>query len=136
MDINGILSRLDSVKRTGDHSWVACCPGHDDKSPSLSIRETEDGKTLLHCFAGCQPREVVEAIGLQLHDLFPEKSGYSRPSIRPSITCRDRLICLSQEATVVLLAAERLIRGDEFPGEDLERLRLAARRISVAKDMP
>ncbi|TFH47119.1 MAG: hypothetical protein E4H01_08830, partial [Lysobacterales bacterium] len=33
--------------------WIARCPAHDDIKPSLSIRETEDGKILVYCHAGC-----------------------------------------------------------------------------------
>jgi len=47
-----ILPLLDKVKKKGDNSWVVCCPAHDDKSPSLAIREVDD-RLLIHCFAGC-----------------------------------------------------------------------------------
>ena len=50
MTIEDFLTRLDGVKRTG-RGWQAKCPAHDDRSPSLSIREGELG-VLLHCFAG------------------------------------------------------------------------------------
>src|ERR1035437_6653721 len=40
---------------------MALCPGHDDHTPSLSIREV-DGKILLHCHAGCSQRDAVEAL--------------------------------------------------------------------------
>lgn len=66
-----ILQRLDKVKRYGK-GWVACCPAHEDRDPSLSIKEAEDGKVLLHCFAGCETKDVLAAIGLDLRDLFPE----------------------------------------------------------------
>ena len=36
-----ILDRLDGVRPTGDGRWIARCPAHDDRSPSLSIREAE-----------------------------------------------------------------------------------------------
>ena len=44
--------------------WVDRCPAHDDKSPSLSVCETSDGKLLLHCFAGCSFEEIIKAAGL------------------------------------------------------------------------
>jgi DNA primase len=50
--IENLLGRLKKVKgRNG--SWTACCPAHNDGSPSLAIREGEDGRVLLHCFGGC-----------------------------------------------------------------------------------
>jgi DNA primase len=51
--VEKMLGMLTKVKgRNG--SWTACCPAHNDKGPSLAIRETEDGRVLLHCFAGCE----------------------------------------------------------------------------------
>ncbi len=37
------------------------CPAHDDARPSLSITERE-GRTLLHCFAGCTQEAVIDAL--------------------------------------------------------------------------
>jgi DNA primase len=51
---------------------MACCPAHDDKSPSLLITESPDGKKGIHCFAGCGGADVMVAIGLSLEDLYPE----------------------------------------------------------------
>ena len=41
--------------------WMAKCPAHEDRNPSLSIREV-DGKVLLHCHAGCSQRDVIAAL--------------------------------------------------------------------------
>ena len=73
MTAEEMLSRLEKVKRTGPGRWIARCPAHDDKDPSLSIRELDDGGFLLHCFASCGVDDVVAAIGIELSDLFPEK---------------------------------------------------------------
>lgn len=70
MHVDGFLSRLNCVKKTGDSKWISKCPSHDDKTPSLSIKLTSDKKILLHCFSGCSPAEIISAIGLRLHDLF------------------------------------------------------------------
>jgi hypothetical protein len=46
---------------------MARCPAHNDGKPSLSIREADDAKVLVHCHAGCdQPRviAVLRARGL------------------------------------------------------------------------
>jgi hypothetical protein len=59
-------------------SWQARCPVHDDRTPSLSIREGADGRVLLHCFAGCETGAVLEALGLQFSDLFPQSRGRRR----------------------------------------------------------
>ena len=41
--------------------WMACCPAHDDHTPSLSIRDAS-GKVLVYCHAGCQQGKVIEAL--------------------------------------------------------------------------
>ena len=86
MSVEKILSCLDKVRRTGSGNWIACCPAHDDRSPSLSICETEIGSVLLHCFAGCPTADVVAAVGLEMSDLFPPREPgihRSRPKVPP-----------------------------------------------------
>jgi len=67
-----LLNRLEKVRRTGEGRYVACCPAHDDRTPSLSIKECDDGRLLVHCFAGCPTGDVLTAVGLSLGDLFPD----------------------------------------------------------------
>jgi putative DNA primase/helicase len=66
-----VLGRLENVTgRCG--KWMACCPAHEDKTPSLAISETDD-RVLIHCFAGCATEDVIATIGLSLADLFYNK---------------------------------------------------------------
>lgn len=48
------------AKKCAD-GWVDRCPAHDDRSPFLSVKETSDGKLLLHCFTGCSFDEIIKA---------------------------------------------------------------------------
>jgi putative DNA primase/helicase len=55
-------------------SWIVKCPAHDDRNPSLSIREG-GGKPLVHCHAGCSQRDVIDALkarGLWQDDPAPK----------------------------------------------------------------
>lgn len=70
MTIDEIVSRLSKPKKNGN-GYTALCPAHDDKSPSLSIAEGDDGKILLKCFVGCSTETIVRVIGLEMKDLFP-----------------------------------------------------------------
>lgn len=70
MRIEQVLSRLHCVRRSGRTGFIARCPAHDDRHPSLSLRATKDGTILVKCFAGCSTRSVVTAIGLTMNDLF------------------------------------------------------------------
>jgi hypothetical protein len=65
------LSRLERVRRSGS-GWVARCPAHEDRSPSLSVREGGEGRVLVYCHAGCPTEDVVAAIGLTMRDLFAD----------------------------------------------------------------
>lgn len=80
--IETVLCRLDRVRQTS-RGWIACCPAHEDRSPSLSISEGRDGRVLVHCFGGCKADEITRALGLELHELFPEKNNASRLLLRP-----------------------------------------------------
>ena len=71
MDIDLLISRLDKVKNNGTGKYMACCPAHDDKSPSLSVKQADD-RVLIHCFAGCGAMDVLEAVGLDYNTLYPE----------------------------------------------------------------
>lgn len=75
MSINPILSKLDKVRKNGYNRWIACCPAHDDRNPSLSIAEPEPNKILIHCHAGCKTSNVLAAIDLEMTDLFPDNAN-------------------------------------------------------------
>src|SRR5262245_60036650 len=55
------IARALGGRKAGD-SWVAPCPAHDDRTPSLSIRDSDHGKVLVHCHAGCDQRDVIAAL--------------------------------------------------------------------------
>ena len=71
-----ILSKLPHAKRNGQ-GWVARCPAHDDRRPSLCITTGDDGRALVHCHAGCTPKAVIGALGLTLADLMPADGARS-----------------------------------------------------------
>ena len=54
------------AKALGGHragaTWMARCPAHEDRSPSLSISAGKDGKVLVRCHAGCDQRDVIAAL--------------------------------------------------------------------------
>lgn len=134
--LDNILSRLQKVKgRNGN--YVACCPAHGDRNPSMTIKETDDGKILLHCFAGCSVSEIAGAIGIDLSDLFPpsENVAYeNKPQRRPKFLASDLLKVIHFEATVVALAAHQMAKGRPLSEEDMDRLLLAQQRITEALD--
>lgn len=75
--IRRVLSAIEMATgcpRQQSGGWIACCPAHEDRSPSLSIRAAEDGRVLLHCHAGCPTEAVLRALGLVWQDLMPQEA--------------------------------------------------------------
>jgi hypothetical protein len=68
-----ILLRLQFVAKVRD-GWMARCPAHDDKKPSLSVSTGDDGRTLLHCHAGCTLEAICAAMNMQSADFFESKT--------------------------------------------------------------
>src|SRR5262245_29309781 len=62
--------------RKASTGWMARCPAHDDNVPSLSIRDTRNGKVLIYCHAGCSQNHVISA--LEARGLWPERSSLFR----------------------------------------------------------
>ena len=107
-------------------------PGHDDRSPSLAIKDGDDGRVLVHCFAGCETEDVLAALGLTFADVMPERVGddHIRKPFRQRFDALQVLECVSHEVMVVCLIAEKY--GNIVDDEDSERLVLACSRINAA----
>lgn len=129
MDVNDLIARLEKVRRTSRDSWIACCPAHNDRSPSLTIRGLEDGRILIHCFAGCGAADVMAAVGLETADLFPKAIASHIPAVPQPFSATDALRALRREAAVVAIASADLAEGKPV---DQTRLGLAAERIADA----
>jgi hypothetical protein len=124
-----LLSKLEGVKRTGDGRWIAKCPSHRDRSPSLSIRELDDGRTLVHCFAGCGVEAVLGAIGLDFEDLFlPRQTERGKPERRPFLPS-DVFDIARREIAVAAIVACDLHKKREVSESDYQRLLTAAERL-------
>ena len=133
--IGDFLNKLEKVQGKKGH-WVACCPAHQDKNPSLAIRETDDGRILLKCFAGCSAYEVVSAVGMDLTDLFPKDQSFTphngnKPVKRP-FYATDLMKIIHFEALITSIAAFDLAEGRQISTEDKKRLKTAFTRINEA----
>jgi hypothetical protein len=131
--VERFVQRLSKVKgRNG--TWTACCPAHEDKSPSLSVREADDGRVLVHCFGGCDVHTVLGAVGMDITDLFPERderldhNQVAKP-LKPAFYASDLLRIASFECLVVMIAAYDMRRGKKLSEEDMARLETAQQRI-------
>lgn len=73
-----VLDQLAGVRRAGP-GHVACCPAHDDKSPSLNVRLNDRGDVMLKCYAGCEFADIVAALGMKPEQLFADYDPDWRP---------------------------------------------------------
>jgi hypothetical protein len=137
--VDVILGRLDGVRRSG-RGWVAKCPAHADRSPSLSIAEGDEGRTLVRCFGGCDVTDVLAALGLNLRDLFPERvcdlsplgSAQRREAVRVANAVAAANV-LALEAGVVQIAAADTAQGKPLADTDRDRLAQAIDCIEAAR---
>lgn len=137
MNIEILLARLDGVKAQGAAKWIAKCPAHEDKTPSLSLAELKSGMILLHCHAGCSALDVVQSVGLELADLYPdgplgEIKGYQ--TLKREMD-RKRFQQQSEEAKVdaELMAAAadiRATRGERLSPKEIAEATRAFRRAN------
>jgi hypothetical protein len=80
--IDKVLESLGDYSERGDE-YRAKCPSHQGESDdSLAVREDDDGKVLLHCHTGCDFEEIVDALGLDMSDLF-SKNGQASGAGKP-----------------------------------------------------
>jgi putative DNA primase/helicase len=96
------LERHGCAPRGREDQYMALCPEHDDREPSLSVGTGDDGRVLVNCFAGCATERIVERIGLRMRDLFPLDLGDSGRRLR---TARREDFTGDARAIVNMLAA-------------------------------
>jgi hypothetical protein len=96
--LHNVLVRLNNPQKAGS-GYLAKCPAHDDNHGSLSIREGTDGRVLLKCFAGCSAENVVNALDLQMSDLFPAggRGGVSTQKLRATLQYSREAIDIKQD---------------------------------------
>lgn len=139
MPAAALLARLNGVKPRGPQRWVARCPAHKDRTPSLSIAELADGRVLINDFGGCSAESVLDALGLTLSDLYPAPLGHEFarvPRERSHLhAAADALKVIAHEALVVAIAAEDMAAGMSLTPSEREQLLECAGVIRAAADV-
>lgn len=133
------INLLDGVKQTS-RGWTACCPAHNDSNPSLSISIGNSQCILIHCFAGCLPQEICDALGIHLRDLFIAHKGDLRVREKQRRRERERIQKQQQRRVRgfqadVMREAELLIKAAhsiDISTWDTERLNRELDRLACA----
>jgi hypothetical protein len=100
----------------------------------LSVGVADDGRVLMHCFAGCGTDAVLGALGIEMIELIPEHMRYVREreqriAPRACFSAMDGLRCLDREAVVLTLIASDIASGRALTQDDVDRVAKAAGRI-------
>ena len=123
MSVEAILSMLEGVKSSGANRWMALCPVHGDKSPSMGIKECSDGTVLMNCFAcGANGMEIAEAAGVSISELFPPDSS------RPTGPTREQRSTIETDKVIMLIYDADKRGGREQTLADYKRYTLAKER--------
>lgn len=130
-----LLPRLRRVKKTGAGRWIASCPTREDKRPSLSIRQLDDGRLLVHDFGGEDVASVMAAVGLEVSDLFPPRATAFAGRTTKPFNAMDVLDLVSFETTVALVVCSDVLRDKTVSEEDFCRLQTAAQRLADAAEV-
>ena len=136
MSAEHLLSRIEKPKRTGAGSWICRCPAHQDKSPSMTVREVEDGRVLVHCFAGCSVEEILSAVGLTFDALFPPKPvGHHIAPLRRPFPAADVLEAVMGDALLMQQITNAVQKTGEVTPQQRVQMQTVVARISAARDM-
>lgn len=105
---NAITATGRKVRKSGGE-FKAQCPAHDDKQASLQIGMGERG-AVLKCHAGCEPRAIVEALGMTWDDLFVDALATSKTTttmLRAAVPGAEAVYFYDDENGAVLFRVER-----------------------------
>lgn len=128
MSAHQIVARLDFCRQTGADQWIARCPAHDDKTPSLGIKDVGGGRTLINCHAGCGATDILSAIGLDIGDLYP-------PTDQHFSSRRFRAPTETVDSLVIEIAAHDRAMGKRLSKTDTDRLKEALKRRPNPSDV-
>ncbi len=133
MSLSTLLSSLDGVRESGHGKYVSRCPAHEDRSPSLAIKDCGDGRVLVHCFAGCDTEDVLSAVGLTFADLMPERVGDKHHYTPQRFDARQVLATLDHESLVVAIIGADIHEHRGIDEPTWTRLTQAVQRINTAR---
>lgn len=110
--------------RQNKRGWIACCPAHQDRHPSLAISDGERG-VLLKCWAGCAVEDITAAVGVSVTDLFYDTN---RGAVEYPAALKQRQAerARREQAYEVQGLASDLLR-------EAERLTQSARNIDISQ---
>lgn len=131
MSVDSFIALLGGVRRTGAGRWSARCPAHDDKTPSLAVRECDDSRLLLKCFAGCDVESILDAMGLTWDAIMPERPiGDNGKRERRPFFPQDVFTIALKEITIATVIACDMHKNQAISEDGYQRLLTACGRLN------
>jgi hypothetical protein len=114
--------------RKSGKQWLARCPAHDDRTPSLSIGYGYDGRIVFHCHAGCSQQDVLHAL--------VERGLWSSDGSKPRLIASDQFRAAEKkrEAKTAELVKRVWTEGRDPRGTVAEEY-LAARALCLSAEL-
>ncbi len=131
-----LLDRLEGVRETAPSQWVAKCPAHEDRSPSLSIREV-DNTVLIYCHASCSVYEILNSVSLTFSDLYPPRDPltHSGKPVRRRPDYKGAWLSAVKAFYLLVIATADVEKGKVLSELDRQSVALARDRIYQAMEV-
>jgi hypothetical protein len=117
-----ILTHLQKVKRLGDGRYIALCPCHNDRNPSLGVTLKPDGKWLIRCFScGAKGIDVCNTLGIDPISLYPSNNNprYEKQK-RSGFSALQLMNAMEADLVRLLIIANDLNAIDALSDDDRE----------------
>ena len=124
------MNRFDGVRETGSGQYSCRCPAHEDKSASLGIKEGDEDRILLNCFAGCDVKSILDSVGLDWKDILPDNKLYQveKHKFNPFAVLK----MIRDEVLIIGLSSSQIRAGKPLNDEDHNRLLKAVGNVRDA----
>ncbi len=104
--VQEVLSKLEGVKHGSNGQYTARCPAHDDRHASLSIARGDDGRVLMHCHTGCTMTDILNALGIEMNDLFIVPGKSARAPSRSISTSKSPTVYTTLDDAIAAVARQ------------------------------
>ena len=117
VDAPTLASKLEKGHKASASQWMALCPCHGDRTPSLSIRWGRNGETLAHCFAGCTQKALLDhfrRLGFTLKPLPPPRPKKPKQPVTVATSAALGACTQSERRMLALISAGQNPTYDGF----------------------
>lgn len=143
-DVRDALATAGCRPGSGDASFTARCPAHEDRNPSLTVSRGDRQPVVVNCHAGCSSDTVVSALGLAWSDVCEPREVDSTPAVAALSRVVDRYGYCDENGELLFTVerrdpksfSQRPASGKTGPGamDGVQRVLYALPRVIAAVD--